>query len=109
MDYKNNLMALLQGASNSTAATISGPVDAINWGLGKAGVPTSPYPVGGSDWLKKYGLTPDVPADNYLAGLLGEGIGNSLPFAATMKAMKSADLLRMLEAQNGKPIKGLLD
>ena len=85
------LVDVLRGASNAAASTVSGPVDLIAAGLGKAGVPID-EPVGGSAWMKRQGLTAEP--ENYRAGLVGETIGNVLPFAAAAKAPQIAGALR---------------
>ncbi|MEY4636516.1 MAG: hypothetical protein RJA55_2314 [Acidobacteriota bacterium] len=66
------LLDFLQSASNAAASNVSAPVDVIAWILGKAGFPVQ-EPVGGSDWMKRQGLTRDVPqsaAADYAQGSL---------------------------------------
>lgn len=81
----------LQGASNSAAATVSGPVDGINWLLKKAGLPVSDKPVGGSEWMKETGLTQEPK--NKLAAALGEAASGAVQISAAAKAKQLAKLL----------------
>lgn len=89
--YSDLLIDALRGASNAVASNVSAPVDAIAWGLNKAGVPVK-EPVGGSDWMKRMGLT--VEPGNRAAGLVGETIGNIAPMAIGAKAEQIASALR---------------
>lgn len=75
------LLDFAQGMSNAAASNVSGPVDIIAWLLRKAGAGKviGDEPVGGSGWMRRHGLTAEAPG---LAGLLGEGVGMSLPIAA---------------------------
>ncbi len=84
----DDLLSVLQGASNSAASNLSGPVDAINWALGKAGLPVSKKPIGGSEWLREIGFTAEPKNQNL--GLLGEAVGGILPIVATAKAPQIA-------------------
>lgn len=92
------LRAALQGASNSAASTVSAPVDAISWGLRKAGMGNliGGAPVGGSDWMEQRGLTRQP--QNALAGDVGNLAGSLLPMGVAAKAPQIANgLLRMGE------------
>lgn len=80
----------VQGASNSAASTVSGPIDALAWGLRKAGLPIPENPMLGSKWMEEKGFT--RPAEG-LAGAIGEGIGNSIPIVAAAKAPQIAQSL----------------
>jgi hypothetical protein len=86
-----DLAALLrdfaQGASNSAAGTITGPVDLTAWLLRKAGLDIQ-NPIGGSDWAAQQGLMKQP--ENYWAGLLGEGVGGIAPIVAAAKAPQIA-------------------
>ncbi len=87
----------LNGVNNAAASTVSAPVDAISWGLRKAGLGNviGQAPVGGSDWMRAKGLTRPT---NGLAGDVGEFAGNVLPIAAAAKAPQIANgLLKMGE------------
>ncbi len=87
----------LNGLNNAAASTVSAPVDAISWGLRKAGLGNviGQAPVGGSDWMRAKGLTRPT---NGLAGDIGEFAGNVLPIAAAAKAPQIANgLLKMGE------------
>ena len=84
----DDFVSFLQGASNSAASNLSAPVDGINWLLGKAGLPVSKAPVGGSDWLRQAGFTAEPKNRN--AGLLGEAVGNIIPIVAAAKAPQIA-------------------
>lgn len=86
-----DLLSFLQGASNSAAATVSAPVDGINWLLKKAGVPVSDKPVGGSDWLKDKGLMAEP--QNPLAGYIGEAVGGVTPMLTGAYAPQIASRL----------------
>lgn len=84
----DDFVSFLQGASNSAASNLSAPVDGINWLLGKAGLPVSKAPVGGSAWLRQAGLTAEPKNRN--AGLLGEFVGGVMPIVAAAKAPQIA-------------------
>lgn len=84
----DDFVSFLQGASNSAASNLSAPVDGINWLLGKAGLPVSKTPVGGSDWLRQAGFTAEPKNAN--AGLLGESVGGVMPIVAAAKAPQIA-------------------
>ena len=91
----SGIIDFLQGASNSAASTISGPIDLIALALRKAGVPVGD-PVLGSDWMARRGLT--AQPKNQVAGLLGEAAGMSAPIAAAAKAPQIArGLLRQAD------------
>jgi hypothetical protein len=66
-----------QGASNSAASNISGPVDGIAWLLRRAGINVPEAPIGSSEWMMMNGLTPRP--NNRLAGMLGESAGVAGP------------------------------
>lgn len=87
----DDFVSFLQGASNSAASNLSAPVDGINWLLGKAGLPVSKAPVGGSVWLRQAGFTAEPKNRN--AGLLGEFVGGVMPIVAAAKAPQIAALL----------------
>lgn len=84
----DDFVSFLQGASNSAASNLSAPVDGINWLLGKAGLPVSKTPVGGSDWLRQAGFTAEPKSRN--AALLGEAVGGVMPIVAAAKAPQIA-------------------
>jgi len=84
----DDFVSFLQGASNSAASNLSAPVDGINWLLGKAGLPVSKAPVGGSDWLRQAGFTAEPKNRN--AGLLGEFVGGVMPIVLAAKAPQIA-------------------
>ncbi len=69
------------GFDRGLADTLGAPVDAVNWGMGKLGLPTSQTPFMGSNFLKQsmglIGANPDTrppltPAESVLQGA-GEG------------------------------------
>ena len=91
-DLSSLLRDVLQGASNSAAGTVSGPVDLIAWLLRQGGVDTG-TPVGGSDWMTERGLMKQP--DNKWAGLLGETAGAILPMAGSRQGVNA--LLKMQE------------
>lgn len=75
---------------------MSAPVDGINWALRRAGVPVSDSPIGGSDWLKRQGLTASVQPS--LASVAGDTAGLIAPMAIAAKApVVAAGLLQMGE------------
>jgi len=94
------LADFLQGASNSAASTVTGPVDGLAWLLRKAGVPVGDAPAGGSAWAEQRGLMRPTQGT---AGLLGEALGLSAPIVAAAKAPQIAGLLNsLLRGQTGK-------
>jgi hypothetical protein len=95
------LLDFLQAASNAAASNVSGPVDAINWLLSKAGVPVSQSPVGGSQWMEQKGLTRKVPQG--AASVLGETAGLLAPFAVAAKAPQIAGGLNQMVANAQTP------
>ena len=97
----DDFVSFLQGASNSAASNLSAPVDGINWLLGKAGLPVSQTPVGGSDWLRQAGFTAEPKNRN--AGLLGEAVGGVLPIVAAAKAPQIAAGLNRVAANAAAP------
>ena len=83
-----------QGASNSAASTVTGPVDMLAWLLRKGGVNVGEAPIGGEAWMRQKGLM--ATPENRLAGLLGEGAGLAAPIVAAAKAPEIAGgLLQM--------------
>jgi hypothetical protein len=84
----SGLLDFLQGASNSAAGAVSGPIDLINMGLLGAGLPMPAAPFGGSQWMRQQGLMRDP--QNRTAGLLGEAVGGVLPIVAAAKAPQIA-------------------
>ena len=97
----DDFVSFLQGASNSAASNLSAPVDGINWLLGKAGLPVSKTPVGGSDWLRQAGFTAEPKNAN--AGLLGESVGGVLPIVAAAKAPQIAAGMNRVAANAAAP------
>lgn len=97
----DDFVSFLQGASNSAASNLSAPVDGINWLLGKAGLPVSKAPVGGSDWLRQAGFTAEPKNAN--AGLLGESVGGVLPIVAAAKAPQIAAGMNRVAANAAAP------
>lgn len=97
----DDFVSFLQGASNSAASNLSAPVDGINWLLGKAGLPVSKAPVGGSDWLRQAGFT--VEPKNSNAGLLGDAVGGMMPFVAAAKAPQIAAGMNRVAANAAAP------
>lgn len=97
----DDFVSFLQGASNSAASNLSAPVDGINWLLGKAGLPVSKTPVGGSDWLRQAGFTAEPKNAN--AGLLGESVGGVLPIVAAAKAPQIAAGMNRIAANAAAP------
>lgn len=82
------LLDFLQGASNASASTVSGPVDMLAWLLQKAGVPVGNAPPGGSAWMEQKGLT--KPVKQSAASLAGETVGLLSPTVAAAKAPQIA-------------------
>ena len=97
----DDFVSFLQGASNSAASNLSAPVDGINWLLGKAGLPVSKTPVGGSDWLREVGFTAEPKNRN--AGLLGEAVGGVMPIVSAAKAPQIAAGLNRVAANAAAP------
>lgn len=97
----DDFVSFLQGASNSAASNLSAPVDGINWLLGKAGLPVSKAPVGGSDWLRQAGFTAEPKNRN--AGLLGEAVGGVMPIVAAAKAPQIAAGMNRVAANAAAP------
>lgn len=97
----DDFVSFLQGASNSAASNLSAPVDGINWLLGKAGLPVSKTPVGGSDWLRQAGFTAEPKNRN--AGLLGEAVGGVMPIVASAKAPQIAAGMNRVAANAAAP------
>lgn len=97
----DDFVSFLQGASNSAASNLSAPVDGINWLLGKAGLPVSKTPVGGSDWLRQAGFTAEPKNAN--AGLLGESVGGVMPIVAAAKAPQIAAGLNRVASNAAAP------
>jgi len=93
-DLLSYLRDAAQGASNSAASTVSGPVDLLAWLLNKGGIPVQ-NPVLGSNWMAQKGLTAK-PA-NALAGMAGETLGNISPIVAAAKAPQIANALLRAE------------
>lgn len=90
------LLDFIQGASNSAASTVAGPVDLLSMGLRSVGVPVGNAPFGGSQWMRNVGLMRDY--QNPTAGILGESVGGVLPMVASAYAPQIAGgLLRMGE------------
>lgn len=84
-DMLANFLNLLRAASNTTASTVSGPVDAIASGLGRAGLDI-PMPMGGSKWMQNAGLLSTVtPGPSQIAG---ETLGLLAAPMAGMKYLK---------------------
>jgi len=96
-DVGTGLLSLLQGASNSAASTVSGPVDLMAAGLRKVGMNVPQNALLGSEWMKQKGLT-QTPQNEY-AGIAGESLGNILPIVAQAKAPQIANGLLSM-AQN---------
>jgi hypothetical protein len=87
MDKKAIIQALrdtAQSASNTVAANVSAPVDAIAWALRKAGLNVN-QPVGGEEWMAAQGLT--APVKEGVPKMAGEAIGGVLPLGL-MKGVK---------------------
>jgi hypothetical protein len=91
MDKKSIIKGLRdfgQSASNTVAETVSMPVDLIAAGLRYGGLPIPSDPVGGSEWMKKRGLTVDV--DPGIAKTAGEAAGMIVPMVGAAKAPQIA-------------------
>jgi hypothetical protein len=81
------LLDFLQSASNTAADTVAAPVDLLAWLLKKGGAPIG-EPVGGSDWMRRQGLTKPVQQSG--ASLAGETLGLLSPVVAAAKAPQIA-------------------
>jgi hypothetical protein len=81
------LFDFLQSASNTAADTVAGPVDLISGLMGLAGLPIK-EPVGGSEWMKRWGLKRDVEMGG--ARLAGETAGLLSPALLAAKAPQIA-------------------
>jgi hypothetical protein len=77
-----------QSASNTVAETVSMPVDMIAAGLRYGGLPIPSDPMGGSEWMRKRGLTVDV--DPGIAKTAGEAAGLIVPMVGAAKAPQIA-------------------
>jgi hypothetical protein len=77
MDKKAIIKALrdgVQATSNGVANAVVGePVDILASGLRYAGVPVGDKPMLGTEFLKSYGVTPQV--DEGLPNAIGSGLG----------------------------------
>lgn len=66
----------VQATSNGIANSVVGdPVDILASGLRYAGVPVGNQPMGGTEWLKSKGITPQV--DENLPSAIGTGLGQA--------------------------------
>jgi hypothetical protein len=95
----SGLFDFFQSASNTVADNVAGPVDLINAGLGLFGL-RSKEPVGGSEWMKRWGLKRDVGMGG--ARLAGETAGLLSPALLAAKAPQIAKGL--LQAQENAAI-----
>jgi hypothetical protein len=95
----SGLFDFFQSASNTVADNVAGPVDLINAGLGLFGL-RSKEPVGGSEWMKRWGLKRDVEMGG--ARLAGETAGLLSPALLAAKAPQIAKGL--LQAQENAAI-----
>lgn len=76
-------LATTSGFNRGLANVAGAPVDAVNWGLGKLGVPVSGKPFFGSEWLKGAGETvgairepdPEYGTLETIAEGTGSGVG----------------------------------
>jgi hypothetical protein len=85
-----------QSASNGVAKSLMGdPVDGAAWLLRKAGVPVGDMPVGGTDWLTRQGITPQV--EEGLPSAIGMGLGQALGNAAYTPKMLSDTVRRAIK------------
>lgn len=86
MDKQALIKALrdgVQATSNGVAnAAVGEPVDILASGLRYAGVPVGDKPMLGTEFLKSYGITPQV--DEGLPNAIGTGLGQA---AGTMMLM----------------------
>jgi hypothetical protein len=95
----SGLFDFFQSASNTVADNVAGPVDLINAGLGLFGL-RSKEPVGGSEWMKRWGLKRDVEMGG--ARLAGETAGLLSP---TLLAAKAPQIAKgLLAAQENAAI-----
>jgi hypothetical protein len=95
----SGLFDFFQSASNTVADNVAGPVDLINAGLGLFGL-RSKEPVGGSEWMKRWGLKRDVEMGG--ARLAGETAGLLSP---TLLAAKAPQIAKgLLQAQENAAI-----
>jgi hypothetical protein len=95
----SGLFDFFQSASNAVADNVAGPVDLINAGLGLFGL-RSKEPVGGSEWMKRWGLKRDVEMSG--ARLAGETAGLLSP---TLLAAKAPQIAKgLLQAQENAAI-----
>lgn len=83
-----NLQDFIQSLSNTAAENVSGPVDGINWLLGKAGLPIEETPILGSRWMEKKGLM--RPVKQSASSLAGETVGLLSPMLVAANAGKIA-------------------
>jgi hypothetical protein len=90
----SGLFDFFQSASNAVADNVAGPVDLINSGLGLFGL-RSKEPVGGSEWMKRWGLKRDVEMGG--ARLAGETAGLLSPALLAAKAPQIAKGLLQVE------------
>jgi hypothetical protein len=95
----SGLFDFFQSASNAVADNVAGPVDLINSGLGLFGL-RSKEPIGGSEWMKRWGLKRDVEMGG--ARLAGETAGLLSPALLAAKAPQIAKGL--LQAQENAAI-----
>jgi hypothetical protein len=95
----SGLFDFFQSASNTVADNVAGPVDLINAGLGLFGL-RSKEPVGGSEWMKRWGLKRDVEMGPARIG--GETFGLLSPAVLAAKAPQIAKGL--LQAQENAAI-----
>ena len=98
-DVGGNTADLAQSASNSAATNVSAPVDLITWLMNKAGANIK-EPVGGSDWMKRVGLTRQV-ADSP-AAMAGDTLGMIAPMLMIEKAPQAANSLLQILERNGQ-------
>lgn len=102
----NGLLDFLQAMNNSVASTISAPVDAIGWGLRKAGVPVPEDAVGSSAWMERTGLT--RPVQPGAINVAGETMGLLSPALLAAKAPQVAAGLLDAIQQSRSSFGGLL-
>jgi hypothetical protein len=99
MDKSGIIKALRDGAqsaSNGVANAVVGePVDGAAWLLRKAGLPIGDMPVGGTDWLKGQGITPQV--DEGLPNAIGTGLGQAAGNAMFMPGKLSEVVHRAIK------------
>jgi len=100
-------MNALARANETLANTVGGPVDLVNYGLKKAGVPVSDKPFGGSESIKgAMGLihaNPDeVQPQNEaerIAGGIGAGVGGALLLPLGGEALAAGKVISPATAQ----------